>query len=426
MATIIENVVEPVIEDPVIDILADFADKGSAVASLVPALKLGPINRHGRPHQSGDRVLPEERFSDASGASRSTADPGRDTLPELGNFSFPPRSGTIGEAGSDPGPSKLTSYRSSPPPQNGKLPSNDGTDNSEDVTPDTSSDSDDETPPNEVLNVSNYSDDETPSNVIPDESRSSEYPAEIGGDGLDPNEASQPGTVPGATVFGTEGDDIIDVQFVFPVEVWNEPGTLNGTTHNTDVVTGNGGDDAINGGGGGDVIDGDAGDDTLNGEAGDDTLAGGSGDDTLDGGSGDDALDGGGDDDILIGGAGNDELTGGGGNDQLIGGVGADRFVFDDVSESPLQAPDLVFDFSAVQGDQIDVSGIDAISGTIENDEFIFVGDDAFSGSAGELRFVQDLADGLVEGDINGDATADFTIELLGVTSLTGDDIIGL
>ena len=74
------------------------------------------------------------------------------------------------------------------------------------------------------------------------------------------------------------------------------------------------------------------------------------------------------------------------------------------IAESPAQAPDLVFDFNAARGDQIDVSAIDAISGTMENDEFIFVGDDAFSGSAGELRFVPDFEDGLLEGDINGDA----------------------
>jgi serralysin len=196
------------------------------------------------------------------------------------------------------------------------------------------------------------------------------------------------------------------VAFVFPAEIRTAPGTLNGTTDNADVVIGNGGDDAISGGGGDDVIDGAAGDDVLNGETGHDTLIGGSGDDTLAGG---------GDHDTLIGGAGNDELSGGTGADQLIGGSGADRFVFEDVAGSPAQAPDLVFDFNAVQGDRIDVSGIDAISGTTENDEFIFVGDDAFSGSAGELHFTPDLSDGLLEGDVNGDATADFTINLLGV-----------
>jgi len=369
MATIIERIVEPVIENPVVDILAE-PGKGSAVASQVPALDLGPVSRSGRPHQSGHALLPEDRISDASDPSQSSSA----TLPQPDNFSFAPRSGTIGEDGSDP--FGVTSSRPSTYPITGNTPPNDG---------------DDETPPDEV-----------------------------------PDETPQPDTVPGATVFGTEGDDIIDAQFVFPAEVRTEPGTLNGTTHKADVVAGNGGDDAVTGGGGDDVIDGGSGDDTLKGEAGDDTLAGGSGDDTLDGGSGDDALTGGDHDDILSGGDGNDELTGGGGTDQLIGGSGADRFVFDDTAGSPAPAPDLVFDFNAVQGDQIDVSGIDAISGTIENDEFIFIGDDAFSGSAGELRFVNDFTDGLLEGDVNGDGTADMTIELLGVTSLTGDDIMGL
>ena len=56
----------------------------------------------------------------------------------------------------------------------------------------------------------------------------------------------------------------------------------------------------------------------------------------------------------------------------------------------------------------------------------MFMDDEAFSGVAGELRFVHDFEDGLLEADINGDGTADFTIELLGVTSLTGDDIMGI
>ena len=257
------------------------------------------------------------------------------------------------------------------------------------------------------------SNDETQPNAIIDESGGSDDPVETGGNEDDSNEAPQPDPLAGATVFGTAGDDIIDVKFVFPAEVRTEPGNLNGTTHKADVVFGNAGDDTVNSGGGDDVIDGGSGDDILKGEAGGDMLEGGSGDDILDGGSGDDVLSGGSDDDILIGGDGNDELIGGGGTDQFIGGSGADRFVFDDVAGSPPPAPDLVFDFNAVQGDRIDVSGIDAVSGTTENEEFIFVGDDAFSGSNGELRFVHDASDGLLEGDINGDGTADFTIELL-------------
>ena len=79
--------------------------------SQVPALNSGPVGRRGRPQQSDGAVLPEERFSDALDPNQSAIDPGRDTLPGLDNFNFPPRSGTTGEAGSDPGPLWLTSSR---------------------------------------------------------------------------------------------------------------------------------------------------------------------------------------------------------------------------------------------------------------------------------------------------------------------------
>ncbi|CAB1072382.1 hypothetical protein D1AOALGA4SA_1567 [Olavius algarvensis Delta 1 endosymbiont] len=42
MATIIENVIELVIEDPVVDIFVDLPGNGSNAASWVPSLKSGP------------------------------------------------------------------------------------------------------------------------------------------------------------------------------------------------------------------------------------------------------------------------------------------------------------------------------------------------------------------------------------------------
>ncbi len=147
MATIIERIVEPVIENPVVDILAE-PDKGSAVASQVPALNLGPVSRSGRPHRSGGALLPEERFSDASDPSRSSSA----NLPQPDHFSFAPRSGTMGEDGSDP--FGVTSSRPSTYPNSGISPPNDN---------------DDETPPDEVPDESNDNDDETPPDEVPDE-----------------------------------------------------------------------------------------------------------------------------------------------------------------------------------------------------------------------------------------------------------------
>lgn len=58
-------------------------------------------------------------------------------------------------------------------------------------------------------------------------------------------------------------------------------------------------------------------------------------------------------DTILNGGAGNDLLQGGSGNDQLSGGTGADRFVF----ATGAFGDDRVLDFSAADGDRLDLGG---------------------------------------------------------------------
>jgi Ca2+-binding RTX toxin-like protein len=183
-------------------------------------------------------------------------------------------------------------------------------------------------------------------------------------------------------------------------------------------------DDSMDGGDADDRLAGGDGDDTLHGGAGDDRLSGGTGDDTLDGGVDDDILRGGDGDDSLDGGAGDDALVGGPGNDILKGGDGADRFVFNEASDSASETTDLVFDFNAVDGDKIDVSAIDANNSTAEDDAFAFIGDNAFGGTAGELRFADNSYYGVLEGDLNGDGAADFGLGLLGVDSLTVQDII--
>ena len=71
----------------------------------------------------------------------------------------------------------------------------------------------------------------------------------------------------------------------------------------------------------------------------------------------------------MAGGFGSDTLNGAGGNDTLIGGTwrdtlnggsGADRFLFESVADSSPSARDVIWDFSRVDGDKIDLSGIDA------------------------------------------------------------------
>jgi VCBS repeat-containing protein len=101
---------------------------------------------------------------------------------------------------------------------------------------------------------------------------------------------------------------------------------------------------------------------------------------------------------ILYGGAGNDVLIGGKGADQLYGGVSG--------------SADKILDFSI--GDLIDLSVIDADSGTAGNQAFSFIGNAAFGNHAGELRYQSNGGnEWLVQGDTNGDGTADFQFVLV-------------
>ncbi|MGV3550613.1 cadherin domain-containing protein [Rhizobium sp.] len=127
----------------------------------------------------------------------------------------------------------------------------------------------------------------------------------------------------------------------------------------------------------------------------------------------DDGISGGKGKDVLRGGAGNDTIDGGAGFDKLYGGAGADTFVFEkgDTSNKRSQA-DTIYDFKTSQGDTIDLSGWDANSKKSGNQDFKFIGNDAFNGKAGELHFVKGKSDTWIEGDTNGDKKADFVIHL--------------
>lgn len=197
-----------------------------------------------------------------------------------------------------------------------------------------------------------------------------------------------------------------------------------------DVLFGGNGDDQINGGAGNDTLVGAAGNDRLSGGTGDDRLSGGNENDTFSGGSGNDRLNGdlyndrlyGGDgNDILSGGDGSDLLRGEGGGDRLSGGAGADRFVYTKAGDSTRTSGiDTIQDFSAAQGDRIDLHLIDASASAAGNQAFTWIGTSRFSGTPGELRF----SSGRIEGDIDGDGAADLLIRLTGVTALDANSLL--
>ena len=202
-----------------------------------------------------------------------------------------------------------------------------------------------------------------------------------------------------------EGLDAVDatVSFVLGANVENL--MLLGTS----AIDGTGNDlaNTINGNEAANLITGEGGDDQLRGKGGNDYLSGGAGND------------------YLSGGAGTDTLTGGAGSDEMYGGAGADRFVFERLSDfGPSGAPDRLQDFSASQGDRIDLSGIDADSTQAGDQGFAFLGREAFTGRAGQLRY-ETAPGGMlrVSGDLNGDGAAELQF-LVRASALTGADFL--
>ena len=174
------------------------------------------------------------------------------------------------------------------------------------------------------------------------------------------------------------------------------------------------------------IVFGEAGDDRIEGRGGNDTLKGGAGNDTLYGGAGGDMLEGGSGNDVLKGAAGKDTIYGGAGADKLYGGSEADTFVFRSIADSKVATSgrDMIYDFSRSEGDKIDLKAIDANKDAANDQAFKFIGDDAFSKKAGQLRFEKKGGDTFIHGDINGDAVADFTIVIDASLTLKATDFI--
>lgn len=127
----------------------------------------------------------------------------------------------------------------------------------------------------------------------------------------------------------------------------------------------------------------------------------------------------------LLGWSGNDTLIGGAGQDSLTGGDGNDFFDFNALSEmGTTSTTDVIIDFVGGQ-DKIDLSTLDANTTndalTVTNDAFSSTLVAAFTG-AGQLRF--DSVAHVLYGNTDGDLSAEFAIQLTGVTTLSASDFI--
>ena len=204
-----------------------------------------------------------------------------------------------------------------------------------------------------------------------------------------------------AVVRASDGDGIVDTQ-ALGVGVTNVAGV---------TIVGTSGNDKVNAS---TTVAGKAlptgEEDQILGRAGNDALAGLGGNDRINGGSGNDKLKGGDGADLIVGGLG---------TDVQFGGLGKDVFDFNSLAGA---LGDIIKDFAHGQGDRIDLKNIDAdTSGSPGDQRFKFIGAGVFTGTDRELRF----ANGIVQGDTNGDGGANFEIKVLtGGVALVASDFV--
>ena len=153
------------------------------------------------------------------------------------------------------------------------------------------------------------------------------------------------------------------------------------------------------------VLDGKGGEDELRGSYGNDKVLGGDGNDSLFGGPGTDTL---------RGQSGNDFLQGAKEKDILIGGSGNDVFDFGATAWSPPSAADVIRagdgasafqGVGKVGGDVIDLSDIDANSGSGANEAFVFGG----SGLR-HLSLIDSGSNTIVRGNVNTNGAFEFQL----------------
>lgn len=140
---------------------------------------------------------------------------------------------------------------------------------------------------------------------------------------------------------------------------------------------------------------------------------------------------------VLTGLGGNDTISAGGGNDTIIGGTGKDTMTdgggsdvydFNATNESVVGLNrDICTDFTHLV-DKIDLSTIDADVTTAGNQAFTFIGNVAFTGTAGEVRYFISGSDIIiqVELDNDGNVAADMEIQLTGaaITGINATDFV--
>ncbi|WP_051677361.1 peroxidase family protein [Bradyrhizobium sp. URHD0069] len=297
--------------------------------------------------------------------------------------------------------------------------------------------------------------------------------------------AARTGTAQSDVLIGTAGDDNIIAFAGDDVAMGNGGADAISAGEGADFVNGGAGRDVIFAGAGddhvfagadADIVYGDAGADRIFGEQGNDLITAGAGDDTVFGGAGDDLIvaevgdgndvyfgdEGGGGtgidtldisaatanvtvnlgsgplsngtasssqtgNDTIWGienvntGSGNDTITASNAVNVINGGAGNDTFKFTSASAAD---GDTILGFEP--GDRLDLTAIDANVGAVGDQSFTLVTAAAFT-AAGQLAVsFETRTDGdftVVQGNIDGNADADFKVEIAGHQNLTNANL---
>jgi Ca2+-binding RTX toxin-like protein len=129
-------------------------------------------------------------------------------------------------------------------------------------------------------------------------------------------------------------------------------------------------------------------------------------------------------DDTYVGTKFADKIDGGAGTDMLTGGKGKDIFIFDiGDSSTTLADSDHIIGFNGKQ-DRFDLRLIDTNEEKDGDQAFKFIGDDDFTGKAGQVMYEHRQGETRVHLDIDGDSFADLSFIIDGIVKLDAKDFL--